>query len=99
MKFLVTKHARDRLRERFRLKFSPSFFSDPRMTDSLIIGQVSTAIRKECWKRSPFHVNRVAWKYGQGTEIYHKSGIYFICNVQDNVCRVLTCTTRILYYK
>ncbi len=98
MRYVVTAHAIDRLRERFRLKF-PKYCNDRRETESLILGQISTAQQMNEWKTAPFYVNRMGWQYGPGVEIFKKSGVYFICVMKGDVCSVRTCTPRALYYK
>ena len=99
MRYVITKHAMERMRERFRLRFAASHFSNPQMLQSLMNGQLSTASHKNEWKSNSFCLNRVAWMYGPGIEIYKKSGVYYVCKVKDDVCTVLTVSPKILFYK
>ena len=97
MKVVVTGHAIDRFRERFRLRFHKYCKSRPDIA-SLIIGQVSTAHRLDSWKSVPFYANKVGAKYGTGVEIFLKSGVYYLCVVRDGTCSVRTVHHKALFY-
>ena len=98
MDITVTRHANERFRQRFRLKF-PKYTSNPHDTESIIIAQVRRARHLTDWKNSPFYLNRVSTQYGADTEIYHKDGVYYVCRKTGNGLVVLTCTHAIICYK
>ena len=97
MKIIVTNHAITRLKQRFGLKFY-RYTSDLMMLENLIIGQVSTAQRLDSWKSVPFYANKMASTYGPNTEIYLKSGVYFVCERWGDNLVVKTCVEKILCY-
>ena len=97
MAIIVTQHAITRLKQRFGLKFY-RYTSDRKMMMNLIIGQVSTAHRLESWKQVPFYFNKMATTYGLNTEIYLKSGVYFVCEHHGNNVVVKTCVDRVACY-
>jgi hypothetical protein len=99
VKVIVSQHAIQRLKERFRNRFY-NYFQHPEMTRNLIIAQVMNAQHLIDWKQTPFYVNKIATTYGDGVEIMHKSGVYYICNYKasDNSLYVKTCVPRILHY-
>jgi hypothetical protein len=98
MDIIVTAHAIQRLKERFGNKFW-RYVSHREMIRNLIIGQVSTAHHLEDWKRCAFYKNKMDTTYGVGTEIYLKSGVYYVCQMTDDRLVVKTCVPKILYYK
>ena len=97
MAIIVTQHAITRLKQRFGLKFY-RYTSDREMMKNLIIGQVSNAQRLESWKQVPFYYNKMATMYGPNTEIYLKSGVYFVCEHYGNNVVVKTCVDRVASY-
>lgn len=98
-KIVVTKHARERLKERFSAKFH-RYVGIAQMLDNLIIGQVSTGTILNDWKKVPFYKNKMDSSYGPGTEIVRKSGVYYVCmfDLLKNIVTVCTAVKSILYY-
>lgn len=94
----VTVHARERLRERFFFKFQ-RYFDHPRNTESLIIGQVSTAKQLQGWKNVPFYYNMMMTHHGPNTEIMYRSGVFYVCQIQGTRLKVITAMKNFLYYK
>lgn len=88
----VSKHAADRLRQRFQLRFF-GYFDNYEMTKNLILGQVTNGIHLEGWKKNPEYFRRMLEEYGPSTEVFHKSGVFFICeyNKMTNSMLVKTC--------
>jgi len=97
MTIIVTNHAITRLKQRFGLKFH-RYTSNRDMMINLIIGQVSNARRLESWKQVPFYVNKLGSMYGPNTEIYLKSGVYFVCEHHGEHVVVKTCVEKVACY-
>jgi hypothetical protein len=100
VKITVSRHAVQRLRERFYFRFK-GYFGNFQMTENLIKAQVSNGVVMNDWKECPFYANKMGSMYGKGFQIIKKSGVYFLCsmNDSDNALIVKTCVPRIMYYK
>lgn len=94
---IVTKHAIQRLKERFRAKFYRYVYNDE-LSHNLILAQVANGTSLNDWKRIPFYVNKIGSLYGQNTEIVTKSGVYYICKLDGKKLIVKTCVENILHY-
>jgi len=97
-KVVVSRHAVDRLKERFYFRFR-NYFGNYKMTESLIVAQVSNGVVLQSWKEVPFYVNKMKSMHGKDFEIVKKSGVYFICAISDNTIFVKTCVEKILNYR
>jgi len=99
VKIIVSNHAIDRLKQRFRVRFYKYIF-DKEMTRNLIMAQVMNARVMESWKSVPFYVNKLGTKYGTGVEILYMSGVFYLCqyDAAKNILFVKTCTARTLNY-
>jgi len=86
----VTKHAIERLKERFYWTFPASTWSHRRITENVIIGQVMTATKCFKWKTVPFYHNFYTTKHGPNIEFFYKSGVYYACRVKGKKIHVLT---------
>ena len=74
---LVSKHAINRMRERFRLYFPSLKIEEDNLTRSLILGQLSKSIQCIKWKSIPFYTNMIGWKYGN-IEVYRNGPVFYV---------------------
>lgn len=80
MKYVISRHARDRFVKRFRLKFHSSYFLSEHLTDSLIQSLIENGQPIDWWHRVPFYKNKVESKYGPTSVVKSiNKNITFIC--------------------
>lgn len=82
-RIIVSRHARNRLKERFFLQFHISYFYTDDLTDSLIIELAKNAKEVMWWKLSPFYHNKVTSKYGPTVVLEAKKDINFLCTPME----------------
>lgn len=99
-RIVITDHACQRFRERFRLACPQKYQGDMRMFKSFIVALVQQGIVRNCWKSVPFYVNKLATEHGEGTEIIENKGIFFIAHYfpERNTVRIVTVVKNMLYY-
>lgn len=92
MKYVVGRHARDRFKQRYRIKFPAHYFLSEHLTDSLILNLVENGTRITWWECVPFYKNKVESKYGPTIAILSKKkGIVFLCTpIHHNVTMIRT---------
>lgn len=80
MKYVISKHARQRFVSRFRILFHDSYFFSERLTDSLIETLIVNGQPIDWWLSVPFYKNKVESKYGP-TKVFKSvnKNITFIC--------------------
>lgn len=91
MDIQVSKHARKRFRERYRLYFHKSYFYSNELTDNLIYSLLTKSVKIDDWKRCPFYKNKVESIYGQ-TDVYKVTSpttMYLIVDKNINIVRTV----------
>lgn len=83
-KIIVSRHARNRLKERFYLHFHISYFYTEDLTDSLIIELAKNAKEVMWWKLSPFYHNKVTSKYGPTVVLEVNKNINLLCTPMEH---------------
>lgn len=80
MKYVISRHARQRFVSRFRNHFHSSYFLSEHLTDSLIGTLLDKAHHIDWWYRVPFYKNKVESRYGP-TKVLKSinKNITFIC--------------------
>lgn len=92
MRVDVSKHAIERLKERFYFYFPISCFYSAEDTKSFIRGQLKSARKLSEWKMCPFYANMIGWKHGPNTEVYYKAPVYYIVDQSPGRFMVVTVT-------
>lgn len=82
-RIIVSRHARNRLKERFFLYFHISYFYTEDLTDSLLIELAKKAKEVIWWKQSPFYLNKVTSKYGPTVVLEVHSKLNLLCTPLD----------------
>lgn len=86
-KIIVTRHAKARFTQRFRL-YLPKYAGD-------IDGYIFTLVQKstQCirWLQIPFHVNRLCVKHNTNIlQVFRYNNMFFVCKMDRNCIIVLT---------
>ena len=80
MQYVISRHARQRFVNRFRIYFHHSYFMSDQFTESLMESLLNSAERVDWWRQVPFYRNKVESKYGPTTVLRNSNkGITFIC--------------------
>lgn len=80
MKYVISKHARQRFVSRFRNHFHSSYFLSEQLTDSLIQTLIENGQNIDWWHSIPFYKNKVESKYGPTRVVKSiNKNITFIC--------------------
>ena len=80
MKYVISRHARQRFVSRFRARFHHSYFFSEQLTDSLIQTLIENGQHIDWWHRVPFYKNKVESKYGPTRVVKSiNKNITFIC--------------------
>lgn len=82
-RIIVSRHARNRLKERFFLQFHISYFYTENLTDSLIIELAKNAKEVMWWKLNPFYLNKVTSKYGPTVVLEAKKNLNLLCTPME----------------
>ena len=82
-RIIASRHARNRLKERFYLQFHISYFYTEDLTNSLIIELAKNAKEIMWWKLHPFYLNKVTSKYGPTVVLEAKKDLNFLCTPID----------------
>lgn len=96
MKYVISRHARQRFVSRFRNQFHASYFLSEHLTDSLIGTILDNAHHIDWWHRVPFYKNKVESKYGP-TKVLKSinKNITFICTPLNEGVTIVRTVVRV----
>lgn len=83
-KVIVSRHARERFKERYFNYYPVHYFYSERFTDSLIQELVKNAVEVLDWRLSAFYRNKVESKYGPTRVFKSQKSMHFLCTPMDN---------------
>lgn len=91
MKVVITKHAVDRVVQRFRLFMFAHEIDDPKR---FLMREYNNAYVDMRLELCPFYKNKLAWTHGAGSFFAHSKNLTFMCTNIDNVITIRTVVKR-----
>lgn len=93
MEVIFSRHAIQRVQERFRIFFPPETFASERRARWVLEENFKRAVEWRVWQDSPFYLNMVSCRHGKGTRSFVRKPLIYICQEVPGDKNTLICRT------